>query len=266
MHPILRLVLYPAVILIVLPLCMILMFVTEPGQGRPDRGSLPNLVWITTLLSLFALDGWLTYRCRWHYWRGGTEIGTFSASQLNQLYKTGQIDSKTPIRQVKDDGWHTGLALEEPPRRLVKGSVYGMLALFLGFPLCFGLFGHVQGNYLRVDQLFGELDPVQIGYLNGLTKGQMQQMGLVRAGVLVGEITPTPWAPAAEQAANYIDRSYDRMERKVERAQSLTLGGTTLLALLGTTVGAVTARGRARIIKERRVKITKRNSSGEATS
>jgi hypothetical protein len=228
----------------------------KPGRTAPDWGWLGNLIWLLPL-ALLALDGWLTYRKRWYYRRGGSEVGTFSASQLNQLYKTGQIDSNTPIRQVKDDGWHTGIATEDPPWRLVRGLICGMLALFPGFLLCYGLFGHVRGNYLAPDDLFGEVTPVRIGYLNGLTQEQMEEVGLIRMGALVGEIAPSPFAPGAKQVANYIDTGYEVMVKKVERARTLTLGGAALFTVLGFFGGAATAKGRVRIYKERRVTFKK---------
>ncbi|MCL6508242.1 MAG: DUF4339 domain-containing protein [Bryobacteraceae bacterium] len=238
------------------------MYSTEPGVGKPGRtapdwGLLGNLIWIIPL-ALFGLDGWLTYRARWYYWRGGSEVGTFSAYQLNKLYKTGQIDSKTPIRQVKDDGWHTGVATEDPPRRFGRGLCYAILAGIVGFFLSYALFGHVRGNYLGPDDLFGEVDPVRVGYLNGLSEEQMREVGLIRMGALVGEIAPTPFAPGAKQGAKYIDTGYELMVQKVERARTLTLGGAALFTALGAFGGAATAKGRARIYKERRVIFKKR--------
>jgi hypothetical protein len=239
----------------------------QPGQdgGLPDGGLRFNLVWIIPL-SVFGIECWLRYRRRWYYWRGGGEIGTFSAYQLNQLYKTGQIDSKTPIRQVKDDGWYTGLAMEDPPRRIGRGLCYGLLAGLVGFFLSYALCGHVQGRYLSAEQLFREPTPIEIGTMMGLTYEQMREAGLIRLGLEVGSVVPSPLAPGAGRMAEHIDHSYNLMVQKVERAKTLTLGGTALLALLGAAGGAITAIGRARIIKERRVVIKKRDARGEAIS
>jgi hypothetical protein len=234
----------------------------EVGLSREDDNTVLVRVVLSILtvcaipIGVIALFRWLRYRQRWYYRSADGEVGPLSDYQFGQLYKTGQITPQTPIRQVKDKGWHTGVAVEDPPRRFARGLVCGIVALFVGFPLCFGLFGHVRGgNYLRIDELVGELNPVRVGYLNGLTETQMKQMGLIRTGVLIGEIAPTPWAPAASQAADYIDRSYDLMLKRVERAQNLTLGGTALLVFLSATGSAVTARARVRIINERQVVI-----------
>jgi len=248
----------------------VVLYSTEPGVGKPGRtapdwGLLGNLIWIIPL-ALFALDGWLIYRARWYYWRGGSAVGTFSASQLNQLYKTGQIDSKTPIRQVKDDGWHTGVATEDSPRRFGRGLCYALLAGLLGFFLCYALFGQVRGfdnvgRYMSLDAVLNGPSDEEIGHL-GL--GQTEKQAKVDRNVrdFGTELEKIPIPNPISYGAGVLGREYDRnravIKEKVDTARTRILGGAALFTALGAFGGAATARGRARIYKERRVIFKKR--------
>lgn len=268
MHPIMRLILYPAFILAIPSiLLMVLEGPTRPGESQRNLGLPGALIIITIFLVPFALDGWFTYRNRWYYWRGGNEVGTFSAGRLNQLFKTGQIDTKTPIRQVKDDGWHTGVFLEDPPRRVVRGLTFGILALMVGFPLCFGLFGHVRGfdqqtRYLGLDAVFIGPSDADMRSLSGLTREQMIELLGTRFALEAGAMA---W-PRLGRLADGVDEGLVKFQQRVESARIHVLVGTVLLTMLGAIGGAVTAKPRPQIIKERRVVFKKRHAESEVPS
>jgi hypothetical protein len=62
------------------------------------------------------------------------------------------------------------------------------------------------------------------------------------------------------------DQAVSHFMEKLETARTSTLCGTVLLTLLGAIGGAITAKQRPQIIKERRVVFKKRYAEGEVPS
>lgn len=259
-HPVIRWIVMPFVFLIWFWLSG---FFSGILSGLKDNDTafcvfiFPTL-WFVQVLGFICLSRWYRYgryALLWLYWRNGTVVGPFSKKQLVHFFRSKQIAPDTPIRQVKDPEWCAGVLLDEAPRRLQRGLFFGVLGLFIGFPLCFELFGHAKGRSLTMNQLFRELDPVEVGYLHGLTKQQMINAGVIRVAAAVGEYVPNPFEGNASRFGKALDEGFDVMTKRVERAQNRTLGFTALIALLAAAGGAALAPVPTQLIKERRIEV-----------
>ncbi len=213
------------------------------GCGSDESGRVTNpvlvlvftAVWLSIPVGLIVLATWLQYRQRWYYWRGGKELGTFSAYQLNQLFKTGQVSPKTPIRQVKDYDWHTGVAIEEQPRRLGRSLRFALLATVAGFALGYAAFGIYMGRYVAFEAIF--FPP-------------REEVLRARFKLEVAANMPVPIISSmAARTADEVDRIIDKLDEM--RVRIIMSAG--VFGLAGAFFGGMTARPRATIHKERRV-------------
>lgn len=186
----------------------------------------------------------LVRRRRWCYQGETGEVGTFSKYQLHQLYQTGRITPQTPIRQVRDADWTTGVAIEGPPRRLGRGVCFALLSAFFGFWLSGLLFGESKS----FDQIFSP--PSE----EVLRKRYHAEIAADATGAAAA--TSIPVVNTLGEAGNVIAEGVaERINRELDRLDKIRtriVMSTALLALLGGLAGGATAKGPVTIHKERR--------------
>lgn len=238
-------------------------------DGSPFFGVLMALLFFVGLpLALLGVSIWWRYRHRWYYWRGN-DVGTFSARQLHQLYKEGKIDSQTPIRQVKDDGWNTGVTIEEAPRRIRWGVRFALLTALFAFPVGLLVFGQVRGldgnsRGLKLEHLLVSPGKYDLIALSGLTEEQLRQVALTRLGLEVGAAVPNPLSSGAERLGDRMDQQWDGFLERVDAARRRVWTIWALLVLIGGSIGAATAKGPVKVLKEGRVVTKNRGATPES--
>lgn len=268
-HPIVRFALRPFLFYMCFVFSGVISFSLFVGDRAANSGFLSFMaftLWFILLFGFTCFSRWSKFygysRC-WLYWRNGTVVGPFSMRQLIQLYSSEKLNSDTPVRQIKDSEWYVGVPLEGRPHRLLYGLLWGGLALIVGFPLCMGMFGHVKGRTLSVDQIFRELEPEEVGRLHGLTDQQMMNAGLIRVAAAVGEYVPNPFEDNAGRIGRALDEGFDMLTSRAEKAQNRTLGFTALIVLLAAAGGAASAPVPIQLIKERQMEVQRRTSLDE---
>ncbi len=210
-----------------------------PGQPPPSMGMFEFIMMLGFWLTIAACIAgvcWYRYRLLWYYARDGHPVGRFSKAQLAHLFKSGQLPPETPVRQVRDSRWYSGVLLEEPARRWPRAVVCGVLAGVAGFFASYGLFGQVLGQWMPIELIF-----------SGPTEGDLQ----VRLGLEVGAMVPSPAAPAAARLADHVDHLF----AAIEAMRFRILVGTALAVLAGGVLGGLSVPPRYRIVKERPMEV-----------